>query len=158
MHQPRSLFEGFQGRELVVRRKTFDGFLTCREGDRGRLPILHEDLAGQPAPKNLQEVGVDLGQVVHGLVANRVVGLVLLLGRTAVVDVVLVVVGLRLGGAGVKGEVVLEHIPGTLVIAAVVVELGKLAVGFDGFGRDALGFGDRLNIPLAGGNELVLNE
>ena len=156
MHQPRSLLERFEGRELVGCRQTFDGVFARREGHRGSLPVLHEDLARQSAPKNLKEVGIDLGQVVHGLIADGLVGLVLLLGRTAVVDVVLVVIGLRLGRAGVEREVVLQHIPGGLIIATVVIEIGQLAVGFDGLGGNALGFRQRLDVPLTGGNELVL--
>ena len=156
VHQPRSLLERFERRELVGCRQTFDGIFARREGHRGSLPVLHEDLARQSAPKNLKEVGIDLGQVVHGLIPDGLVGLVLLLGRTAVVDVVLVIVGLRLGRAGVEGEVVLQHIPGGLIIATVVVELGQLAVGFDGLGGNALGLRQRLDVPLTGGNELVL--
>mmetsp|Transcript_12649 Transcript_12649/g.21813 ORF Transcript_12649/g.21813 Transcript_12649/m.21813 type:complete len:203 (-) Transcript_12649:833-1441(-) len=59
VQQPCALMERFEGGELVRCCKRFDGRLHGDEGDGCLLPVFHENFAGEFAPKDIEERGIN---------------------------------------------------------------------------------------------------
>jgi hypothetical protein len=166
VEEPGALVEGLEGGDLLGVDELFDGEADGFECGGCLVPVFEEDFAGEFSPEDLEEVGVDGGEVVDVGVSGFLRGLVLV-GCAAVVpivvdevqDVLVFVFVWLYGRHGVEGYDVGEHVLGGLVVSTVEIELGELAVGFDDVGIndsvDAGGLADVGDVPVAVAGEFV---